>query len=71
MQCDAASDFSTGPTTLAKAILTQLGAGGVGAVAGTVRYRFPSDCDRYVRVNVTNSGAGNCSGKVVTEELLF
>jgi hypothetical protein len=70
VQCDSDVAFGS-PKTLAKTILTQTGAGGAGAAAATVRYRFPTDCERYVRVNATNDGAGDCSGKNLTEELLF
>jgi len=70
VQHDTASDFGTA-ATLADAVLVQTGAGGAGDDAATARFRFPADCNRYVRVVATNSGTGDASDKSMTTELLF
>jgi len=70
VQHDSAVAFGTA-TTLYDAICVQVGAGGAGAVAETVRMKIPSNCKRYIRIVATNSGAGDASDKSLTEELLF
>lgn len=57
---------------VADSVLVQTGAGAAGAVAATQRFRFPTDVKRYVRVTATGStNIGDCSGKSLTQELLF
>lgn len=56
---------------IANDVPLQLGAGGAGAAAGKARVRLPTDCPRYVRVALTNSGAGNPSAKEATASLVF
>lgn len=52
-------------------VITQTGAGGAGAAAQTKAVRLPVDVNRYVRVKVTNSGAGDASDKTATIRLKF
>jgi hypothetical protein len=49
----------------------QLGAGGAGAAAATLRARLPSSCNRYIRVKATGSDAGDCSSSNFSARLLF
>jgi hypothetical protein len=71
VQHDTASDFS-GAATLMDAVLVQTGAGAAGAVAANARVKLPSDCNRYIRVVATGSTSiGDCSGKSLTESLVF
>jgi len=70
VQCDGDVNFGS-PKTIAKEVLVQTGAGGAGAAAATARFRLPSDVEQYVRVQATNSGTGDASGKSMTAELLF
>lgn len=65
---DTASDFSS-ETLLMDNVITQTGAGGVGAAAQTVSRRLPVDVKRYVRVKATNSAAGDASDKSFTARL--
>ncbi len=71
VQASTTSDFSSGNKDLGKGVLVQTGAGGAGAAAAVERFRLPSNCPRYVRINATNSGAGNASGKSMTNSLCF
>jgi hypothetical protein len=57
--------------TLLLDVLTQTGAGGVGAAAATRRVRLPTDTKQHIRVTATNSAAGDASDKEFTAELLF
>ena len=66
----ANADLSS-PTIVAQAVMTQTGAGGVGAAAQSVRFRPATDSQRYVGVRATNSGAGDISDKSVTVSLVF
>lgn len=66
----ASSDLS-GPTTVAKEILVQTGAGGAGAATNSVRFRLPTNCQRYVGVKATKSASGDASTVSMTLELLF
>lgn len=59
------ADLSS-PATLLDNVITQTGAGGVGAAAATATVRLPHDVRRYVGVKATNSGAGDASDKSVT-----
>src|SRR4051794_207478 len=43
------ADLSS-PTTIAATVYTQTGAGGVGAAAGSFRFKFPDAVKRYVGV---------------------
>lgn len=52
------SDLSS-PTTLYPGVLTQTGAGGVGAAAATFQFAVPVNVKRYVGVKATGSAAGN------------
>ena len=59
-------------STLAGSLITQTGAGGAGAAAAVANYAIPSNCLRYLRVQaVAGAGAGDCSGKSVTHQLVF
>jgi|GEM_PF-945802 len=66
----ASSDLS-GPTTVAKQILTQTGAGGAGAAAASQRFRLPTNCLRYVGIKATKSAAGDASTVSFTVSLKF
>jgi len=59
------------PTTIAKEVLVQTGAGGVGAAAAKCRQKIATTSQRYIRVAATNSAAGDCSGKTFGVALLF
>jgi len=59
------------PTTLADGVIVQTGAGGAGAVGQTFRLRPPTNCQRYVRIVATKTGASNASTASLTFELLF
>jgi hypothetical protein len=62
----------TSPIAIFTDLLTQTGAGGVGAAAAEVRYRLPVNHPyRYVRVQAINSGAGDASDKSLTHKLVF
>lgn len=52
-------------------ILQQLGAGGAGAAAKSVRWRAPTNINRFVRFKATKTGTGNVSGKVLTASMEF
>jgi hypothetical protein len=70
LECDSDAAFGS-PRTFASDIITQTGAGGAGAAADTARLRLPSNCERYVRLGITNSGAGDASDKEATISLRF
>ncbi len=58
-------------TTLSSGILVQTGAGGAGAPAATVRYRPPSNAQRYIGFQVAASaGNADASAASATLELL-
>ncbi len=61
-----AGETDTPTAVIADRLLVLTGAGGAGASGASVRWRPPSDLPRYLRFRVTNSAAGNISGKVVT-----
>lgn len=56
----------SGPTTVAKAVLTQTGAAGAGSAAVSARFRPTSDTQRYIGVKATKSAAGDASGTNMT-----
>lgn len=49
----------------------QLGAGGVGDDAATLRTRLPSTCNRYIRVKATGTDAGDASGSNFSAQIMF
>lgn len=62
----ANSDLSS-PTTLFFTVITQTGAGGVGAAAPTpYRFRLASNAPRYIGFTATGVGNGDCSGVSAT-----
>lgn len=63
------SDLSS-PTTLYPAVLTQTGAGGVGAAAATFQFAVPVNVKRYVGIKATGSAAGNSSAVSATLEVI-
>lgn len=72
--CDILTSPNTdgsNPTTVAKAVLTQTGAGGVGSAAVSARFRPASDTQRYIGVKATKSAAGDASGTTMTVSLKF
>lgn len=66
----ASSDMSS-PTVINSSLLVQTGAGGAGAAASSARFRLPTNCQRYVGVRATKSGAGDASGASYIVELRF
>lgn len=66
------SDSSDGsnPTVLG-AILTQTGAGGVGAAAATATYRPRVDSKRYVGFKAVGSTTGDATAATATLEIVF
>ena len=70
VQCDTDSAFGS-PTTLAKEVVVQTGAGGVGAALQTVLFAIPPHAERYLRVAATNSAAGDASDKTLAANLVF
>lgn len=64
------ADLSS-PSVLYDAVVVQTGAGGVGDVAKTGRFRVPSNCKRYIGVRATGSAAGDASGSSFTVEAMF
>ena len=66
------SGSTTSPTTVIAAdVLTQTGAGGVGAAAATKRFRLPTDVARYAAVKATvSAGGGDCSASSFGAKLL-
>jgi hypothetical protein len=67
----ASSDLS-GPVVIAPGVVVQTGAGGVGAAAGTFRYKPSSAARRYYGLKIT-SGANTTDGSALsaTLELVF
>lgn len=61
----------TSPALLYGTVLTQTGAGGVGAAAATKRVALPSDVRAYVRLKATNSADANASAAIAKLSLLF
>ena len=66
----ANADMSS-PTVVNAAFVTQTGADGAGAAAVEKRFRLPSDCQRYVGIRATKSGAGSAATASVTLSLKF
>ena len=66
----SANSDGSSPTTLMPTVITQTGAGGVGASAATYRFKVPSDAARYVGVKATGSASGDASGSSFTVEAL-
>jgi hypothetical protein len=66
----ANSDMSS-PTVINSAALVQTGAGGAGAAGNTLRFRLPTNCQRYVSVRATNSAAADASAASYTLEMKF
>lgn len=66
---DTDSAFGT-PVVLADKVIVQTGAGGVGDVAKSARFRLPTDVKPNVRVKATGSGAGDASGSSFTVSLI-
>lgn len=71
IQHDTDSAFGTA-VTIANALITQTGAGGVGAAATTARFRLPTNVKQFIRLQIT-SGAltTDASATSATMELVF
>jgi hypothetical protein len=67
---EGSNDDSTYVTVSGAAQLVQTGAGGVGAVAGTLRYRPPTNAYKYYRAKAVKAGASNASTSSLTFSLL-
>lgn len=63
-----AADFSDA-AVIQKAAITQTGASSAGAAAATKRLRLDESNSRYIGLQITNSGAGDASGKSATLEV--
>lgn len=70
IEMDDNSGFSSA-TVINAGLLVQTGAGGAGCAAASQRFRLPSNCERYVRVKATGSGAGDASGVSMTLTPVF
>lgn len=70
VETDDNSGFSSA-LKIYDALFVQTGAGGVGDVAKSARFRLPSTVERFVRVKATKTGAGNASTKSMTVSQLF
>ena len=70
VQMDTDSAFGS-PTSIYGTVLTQTGAGGVGAAAATKRVALPSDCERYIRVTATADTNLDASAKSMVVNVLF
>lgn len=66
----ANSDLSS-PTVVNASLLVQTGADSAGAAAASATFRLPTDCDRYVGIKATKSGAGDASAASVVLSLKF
>jgi flagellar capping protein FliD len=64
------SDLSS-PSTLIAGPIVQTGAGGVGAVGATYRFRLPTSAKRYVGFTAVKAGASNASTSSGTLQPLF
>ena len=60
LQHDTDPAFGT-VTDLAPNVITQTGAGGIGAVGATYRLRLPTTVKRYIRMKQVKTGATNAS----------
>jgi hypothetical protein len=59
-------------TSLVGSAIVQTGAGGAGAAAATYRFKLPSNCPRYLAVQVvTGALAGDCHLASAALQLLF
>jgi len=67
---DTTADFAT-PTTLVDDAITQTGAAGAGAALANYSAAMPAGAERYLKLNVANSGAGNASAKNARFSLLM
>lgn len=72
IETDQDSAFGSAKILYTLTALTQTGAGGAGAAAGSERFRLPTNCERYIRLKVTpsGSGTGDASGVSATLEVL-
>jgi hypothetical protein len=70
LQMDTDPAFGS-PTELLDDLIIQTGANGAGAAAATKTVRLPVATERYLRLKVVNSAAGDASDKSATLELLF
>ncbi|CAN5409311.1 hypothetical protein BH11PLA2_BH11PLA2_34560 [soil metagenome] len=60
----------TSPIALYPGVVVQTGAGGVGCLAATFRFRAPATVSRYVRVKAVGSATGNSSTASMNLEVL-
>lgn len=71
----SANSNMAGAVVLQSAVLTQTGAGGVGAAAATARARIPTNIGitgRFVALQAVGAASnGNCAGSSATLEFLF
>lgn len=65
------SDDGTNFVDLLPDVLIQTGAGGAGAAAASDYVRLPSMSKQHIRLQATNDGTGDASGKSATFQLVF
>ncbi len=70
VQHDDDSAFGT-VATLLPDVITQTGAGGVGAAATSITLGLTADAKRYVRLKITNSAAADASGATAQLQTRF
>lgn len=69
VETSATSGFGS-ITTLIASLAVSTGTGGAGDAAVSRRFRLPSNCQRYVRIKATKTGASNASTASMTFALL-
>jgi hypothetical protein len=68
---EGSTDNSTFVAVTGAAQLVQTGAGGVGAVAGSLRFRPPTNAYKYYRGKAVKAGASNASTSSMTFSVVF
>jgi hypothetical protein len=64
-------DSAFGSATTLYTLVVQTGAGGAGDGAEVIRFRCPTNVERYMRVRATKTGASNASTASMTLTALF
>lgn len=71
LQMDTDAAFGSPTDFYGAVLLTQTGAGGVGAAAAEKRVALPSDCERYIRLAATANTNLDASAKSMEFNVLF
>ena len=69
--CWSANANLSAPVTYIAGAIVQLGAGGVGAVGSTYKFRLPSTADQFIFFTAVKTGAADASGVSATLDLLM